>query len=91
VQGFGDLERSQVEASRWVETSTEYDAFGRPVSVRDPKRGNNDDEYVVSPDNSVQTQTTVTNALGHEAVTDWHPEFGIPPRETERPPGRRTS
>ncbi|MGW0808232.1 RHS repeat-associated core domain-containing protein [Nonomuraea sp. NPDC002799] len=81
TRGNPTLERTMVDASTWSETATEYDDMGRPTRVVEPNGAVTATAYVVSagaPVSQIPIRTTVTNALGHQTITDLHPEFGVP-------------
>jgi RHS repeat-associated protein len=78
--------RTQIDGGRWAETVTEYDDIGRPVRVTDPTGASTTTAYGVTAGawaGQIPTRTTVTNALGHALVTDFHPEFGVPKRDAD--------
>ncbi|HZM81991.1 MAG TPA: RHS repeat-associated core domain-containing protein [Candidatus Limnocylindrales bacterium] len=79
-------QRTQIDATRWAETTTEYDVLGRPIRATDAKGGATTTVYTVTagaPFTQIPIRTTVTNALGHKVVTEFHPEFGIPRKQVD--------
>ncbi|WP_281893894.1 RHS repeat-associated core domain-containing protein [Phytohabitans aurantiacus] len=79
-------QRTLVENGRWSETTSEYDALGRPVKVTGPTGGVTSTSYGVTagaPATQIPIRTTVTNPVGHQTVTSFHPEFGVPSREQD--------
>lgn len=79
-EGNATLQRVQLDSSRWAETRTEYDDLGRPVKITDPNGGNTTTVYVVTsgaPVTEIPIRTIITNALGHQDISEWHPEFGV--------------
>ncbi|WP_144119155.1 RHS repeat-associated core domain-containing protein [Catellatospora sichuanensis] len=86
VKGLPTRQRTQLDATRWSETRTEYDNFGRPVKVTDAGGGQTTTVYGVTagaPANQAPIRTTVTNALGHVDTTTWLPEFGVAAANTD--------
>ncbi|HZM75737.1 MAG TPA: RHS repeat-associated core domain-containing protein [Candidatus Limnocylindrales bacterium] len=86
VKGNATKQRTQIDATRWAETTTEYDAMGRPTRATDARGGATTTVYGVTagaPYTQIPIRTTVTNGLGQQVITDFHPEFGIPKREQD--------
>jgi len=86
VAGNATRLRTMIDNTRWSQTLTEYDALGRPTKVTGPTGAVTTTVYAVTasaPVTQIPIQTTVTNALGQQAVTDFVPEFGVPARERD--------
>ena len=86
TRGNPTRHRTLIGGTRWAETTTEYDAMGRPTRATDANGGFTTTTYQVTagaPTTQIPTRTTVTNALGQQVVTDFHPEFGIPKRQQD--------
>ncbi len=85
-RGNPTVQRVQLDASTWSQTATEFDAFGRLVRTTSPTGAIETVAYRVTaaaPANQIPIQTVVTNALGHEQITDYHAEFGVPSRKQD--------
>ncbi|MDG4822943.1 RHS repeat-associated core domain-containing protein [Asanoa sp. WMMD1127] len=85
-RGNPTRQRTQVEAGRWSVVATEYDALGRATRVTDPTGAVSTTAYAVAAGGKsahAAVRTTITNALGHTATTEWHPQFGVPKREVD--------
>jgi RHS repeat-associated protein len=85
-RGNPTRQRTLIDGSRWAETTTDYDTLGRPVRATDAKGGATTTVYTVTagaPATQIPIATAVTNALGQQVWTEFHPEFGIPKREVD--------
>lgn len=83
TRGNPTRKRTLIADGRWAETTTEYDALGRPVRATDANGGATTTSYTVTAGaaaSQLPVRTTVTNALGQQVITDFHPEFGVPKR-----------
>jgi len=92
TRGNPTKQRTQIDSGRWSETLTDYDELGRPIRVTDPTGGITTTDYAVTAGawtGQIPIRTTVTNALGHQTVTDSLPEFGVP-RKVVDPNGNLT-
>ncbi|HEX6683676.1 MAG TPA: RHS repeat-associated core domain-containing protein [Candidatus Limnocylindrales bacterium] len=79
-------QRVRLDASSWSQTTTEYDTLGRPVKATDPTGVAVTTTYAVSAGGAateIPFRTTMTNALGHQQITDYQIEFGTPKREQD--------
>ncbi|WP_437014106.1 polymorphic toxin-type HINT domain-containing protein [Streptomyces sp. enrichment culture] len=78
-------------ATYQVTGMTTYDGFGRPLSQKDAKQIGTTDatSTVYTQTNGLLTRTKVTNALGHETITDYAPAWGMSAGQTD-PNGKRT-
>lgn len=56
-------------------STTVYDAFGRPTSVKDALQNETKTEY--TDVNGLLSRTKVTNALAHVTTTDFSPAWGV--------------
>ena len=86
TRGNPTRQRTLIEGVRWAETTTDFDALGRPTRATDANGGATTTTYGVTagaPVTQIPIRTTVTNALGHQVVTDFHPEFGVPKRQQD--------
>lgn len=86
TRGNATRQRTQLESGRWATTTAEYDALGRPVRATDARGGATTTAYAVTagaPASQLPVRATVTNALGQQAVTDLHPQFGVPKRQQD--------
>ncbi|MER6786184.1 RHS repeat-associated core domain-containing protein [Streptomyces sp. NPDC000658] len=79
-------------ATYQVTGATTYDDFGRPKSQQDAKQYGTSDQTrtFYAETDGLLTRTTVTNALGHNTVTDYAPAWGMSSGQTD-PNGKRTS
>jgi RHS repeat-associated protein len=92
TRGNPTRQRTKIDDTRYATTTTQYDAYGRPVKVIDPNGNPTTTTYEVpagAPATLVPTRGTVTNALNQATVTEWQPEFAVPFRETD-PNGNMT-
>ena len=83
-RGNPTMRRTLVEDGRWSTSRTEFDDLGRPVTAVDPNGNATTTAYLVAGGGwagDIPTKTTVRNALGHVAETEFHPELGLPRRE----------
>ncbi|MCQ9129798.1 polymorphic toxin-type HINT domain-containing protein [Streptomyces hilarionis] len=78
-------------ATYQVTGATTYDVYGRPKSQQDAKQYGTADQTktVYVETNGLLTRTTVTNALGHNTITDYAPAWGMSAGQTD-PNGKRT-
>ncbi|MGH9210977.1 MAG: RHS repeat-associated core domain-containing protein [Acidimicrobiales bacterium] len=65
----------------WAETSTSFDALGRPLVVTDARGNTTETTYTAVPTHAIPTQVTVENDLGQSTVTTCMPEFSVPTRQ----------
>ncbi|MET7655052.1 polymorphic toxin-type HINT domain-containing protein [Streptomyces sp. NPDC005486] len=79
-------------ATYQVTGATTYDDFGRPKSQQDAKQYGTADatKTVYAETNGLLAKTTVTNALGHDTITDYAPAWGMSAGQTD-PNGKRTA
>lgn len=97
TEGNVTLQRTRLDATRFAETRTEFDDWGRPTQVTDPNGGVTRTTYLtcLNPECSVRetgvvpNRVEVTNPLGHKAVTDYLQQFGAPTKVTD-PNGKVT-
>jgi RHS repeat-associated protein len=85
-RGTVTRQRTQLDGNRWAQTATDYDPLGRPIRVTGPLGEVTTTTYGTTPGggtNQIPVRTVVTNVLGHQQITDWHPEFGVPKREQD--------
>ncbi|WP_327183053.1 polymorphic toxin-type HINT domain-containing protein [Streptomyces sp. NBC_01334] len=70
---------------------TTYDAFGRPLTQKDAKQVATTEQTktVYTETNGLLSKTTVTNALGHNTITDYAQAWGMSAGQTD-PNGQRT-
>ncbi|MFD5637799.1 RHS repeat-associated core domain-containing protein [Streptomyces sp. NPDC127077] len=70
---------------------TTYDGFGRPATQQDAKQYGTADQTktVYAETNGLLSRTTVTNALGHNTITDYAQAWGMSAGQTD-PNGKRT-
>ncbi|MET7654726.1 polymorphic toxin-type HINT domain-containing protein, partial [Streptomyces sp. NPDC005486] len=78
-------------ATYQITGATTYDAYGRPLTQKDAKQYGTSDQTktVYAETNGLLTRTTVTNALGHNTITDYAPAWGMSTGQTD-PNGKRT-
>ncbi|MEW2045993.1 polymorphic toxin-type HINT domain-containing protein [Streptomyces sp. NPDC005476] len=78
-------------ATYQVTGATTYDVYGRPKTQQDAKQYGTADQTktVYVETNGLLTRTTVTNALGHNTITDYAPAWGMSVGQTD-PNGKRT-
>ncbi|MFJ1910297.1 polymorphic toxin-type HINT domain-containing protein, partial [Streptomyces sp. NPDC088156] len=78
-------------ATYQITGATTYDDFGRPKSQQDAKQYGTSDatKTVYTETNGLLTKTVVTNALGHNTITDYAPAWGMSKGQTD-PNGQRT-
>ncbi|MFF4830441.1 polymorphic toxin-type HINT domain-containing protein [Streptomyces sp. NPDC001315] len=78
-------------ATYQVTGATTYDTYGRPLTQKDAKQYGTSDQTktVYVETNGLLTRTTVTNALGHNTITDYAPAWGMSAGQTD-PNGKRT-
>ncbi|WP_327694870.1 polymorphic toxin-type HINT domain-containing protein [Streptomyces sp. NBC_00459] len=78
-------------ATYQITGATTYDAYGRPLTQKDAKQYGTSDQTktVYAETNGLLTRTTVTNALGHNTITDYVPAWGMSTGQTD-PNGKRT-
>lgn len=81
TRGNVTRQRTMIDAGRWATTSTEYDGLGRPTRSTDAAGSTTTTAYTVASGGSASqlpVRSTVTNALNHQTITEFHPEFGVP-------------
>ncbi|MFI6439846.1 polymorphic toxin-type HINT domain-containing protein [Streptomyces sp. NPDC050759] len=78
-------------ATYQVTGATTYDDYGRPKSQQDAKQYGTSDatKTVYAETNGLLSRTTVTNALGHNTITDYAQAWGMSAGQTD-PNGKRT-
>ncbi|WP_328481892.1 polymorphic toxin-type HINT domain-containing protein [Streptomyces sp. NBC_00377] len=78
-------------ATYQVTGATTYDLYGRPKTQQDAEQYGTADQTktVYVETNGLLTRTTVTNALGHNTITDYAPAWGMSVGQTD-PNGKRT-
>ncbi|MGX1547411.1 RHS repeat-associated core domain-containing protein [Streptomyces adustus] len=78
-------------ATYQVTGATTYDSYGRPLTQKDAKQYGTTDQTktVYAETNGLLSKTTVTNALGHNTVTDYAQAWGMSAGQTD-PNGKRT-
>lgn len=97
TKGNPTLQRARIEGTRFAETRTEFDDWGRPARVTDPNGGVTKTAYlgcgnagcVVQEAGVIPTRVEVTNPLGHKTVTDYLQQYGVPIKVTD-PNGKVT-
>lgn len=91
TRGNPTLQRTRISGTRFAETRTGFDDWGRPTQVTDPNGGITRTVYKAcrNTDCTVQelglipNRIEVTNALGHTTVTDYLQQYGVPTKITD--------
>ncbi|HCU49611.1 MAG TPA: hypothetical protein DGG94_07400, partial [Micromonosporaceae bacterium] len=86
TRGKPTVQRTRIDDSTWAQTTTEFDVGGRPVKVTGPLGETVTTVYTVATggaSSEIPVRTVTTNALGHQQITTYQPEFRTPTRQED--------